>query len=52
MLNDNVKTGIVKAGCVGSGQVGLGISRADFANFLLKQDEDLSYLRKAPSISN
>lgn len=52
MLNDKVKTGTVKVGYVGSGQVGLGISRADFADFMFKQIEDRRLLRQAPSISN
>ncbi len=52
LLNDNVKTGVVKVGYVGSGQVGLGISRADLADFMLRQVEDKSYLRQAPAISN
>jgi putative NADH-flavin reductase len=52
MLNDNIKTGVFKVGYVGSGQVGLGISRADFADFMLRQVEDKRYLRQAPSISN
>jgi hypothetical protein len=52
MLNDKPKTGVVKAGYVGTGQVGLGISRADFADFMLKQVEDREYLKKAPAISD
>jgi hypothetical protein len=51
-LNDKPKTGVVKVGYVGADQVGLGISRADFADFILKQVEDRGYLKKAPAISN
>ena len=52
MLNDKPKIGVVRVGYVGTGQVGLGISRADFADFMLKQVEDRRYLRQAPAISN
>jgi len=51
-LNDKSKTSLVKVGYVGSGQVGLSISRADFADFMLKQVADRVYLKKAPAISN
>lgn len=52
MLNNNPKSGKVKAGYVGKGEVGTWISRADVADFLLKQVEDTEYLRQAPAISN
>jgi hypothetical protein len=52
MLNDKTKTGAVKVGYVGTGQVDLNISRADFADFMLKQVEDKRYLKQAPAISN
>lgn len=52
MLNNNPKSGKVKAGYVGKGEVGTWISRADVAAFLLKQVEDTEYLRQAPAISN
>lgn len=51
-LNNKPKAGTVKVGYVGSGQVGLDISRADFADFMLKQVEDKRHIRQAPSISN
>jgi uncharacterized protein YbjT (DUF2867 family) len=42
MLNNNPKSGKVKVGYVGKGEVGTWISRADLAEFL----------RQAPAISN
>jgi putative NADH-flavin reductase len=52
MLNSNPKSGKVKAGYVGKGEVGTWISRADLADFLLRQVQDTKYLRQAPAISN
>ena len=52
MLNNNPKSGKVKAGYVGKDEVGTWISRADVADFMLKQVEDTEYLRQAPAISN
>jgi putative NADH-flavin reductase len=52
MLNSNPKTGNVRVGYVGSGEVGTAISRADIANFMLKQIGDSKLIRKAPAISN
>jgi putative NADH-flavin reductase len=51
MLN-NPKSGKVKAGYISKGKVGTWISRADLADFLLKQVQDTKYLRQAPAISN
>ena len=52
MLNNNPKSGKIRAGYVGKGEVGTQISRADLAEFMLKQVEDTKYLRQAPAISN
>jgi putative NADH-flavin reductase len=52
MLNNNPKSGKVKAGYVGKNEVGTRTSRADLAGFLLKQVQDTKYLRQAPAISN
>ena len=52
MLNNNPKSGKVNVGCVGKGEVGAWISRADLAEFLLRQVQDTKYLRQAPAISN
>ncbi|MFF1924226.1 NAD(P)-dependent oxidoreductase [Streptomyces sp. NPDC058221] len=51
-LNDRPATGDVKAGHYGHGVVGLSISRADMAGFLLSQVTDETYLHSAPAISN
>ena len=52
MLNNDPKSGTVKAGYVGDGKVGTWISRADIADFMLKQLENTKYLHQAPAISN
>lgn len=52
LLNNHSKTGRVKAGYVGSGEVGTSISRADVAYFMLRQVNDTKYLHQAPAISN
>src|SRR4030043_191907 len=52
MLNNNPKSGKIRAGYVGKGEVGTQISRADLAEFMLKQIQDAKYLRQAPAISN
>jgi putative NADH-flavin reductase len=52
MLNDKPKSGKVRVGYLGKGEVGTWISRADIADFMLKQVEDTKYLRQAPAISN
>ncbi|MGD0028876.1 MAG: SDR family oxidoreductase [Candidatus Bathyarchaeia archaeon] len=51
-LNNNAKSGKVRVGYLGRGEVGSGISRADLAEFMLKQVKDTKYLREAPVISN
>jgi putative NADH-flavin reductase len=44
-LNNNPKSGKVRVGYLGKGEVGLRISRADLAEFMLKQVQDTKYLR-------
>ena len=51
-LNDQPATGDIKVGHYGQGVVGLSLSRADMAAFLLGQVTDETYLRAAPAISN
>jgi putative NADH-flavin reductase len=51
-LNNNAKSGKVRVGYLGRGEVGSRISRADLAEFMLKQVKDTTYLRQAPAISN
>ena len=50
MLVDGPRTGRVKAGYVGQG-LGPRVSRADLADFMLRQLTDDAYLRQAPAIS-
>ena len=50
-LTDAPPTGHVRVGMVGKG-TGANLSRADMAEFMLKQVDDLQHLRKAPVISN
>ncbi|MGD0450202.1 MAG: SDR family oxidoreductase [Candidatus Bathyarchaeia archaeon] len=52
ILNNKPKSGKVKAGYVGSGEVATQISRADIADFMLKQITEMKYLHEAPAISN
>jgi putative NADH-flavin reductase len=51
-LNDRKATGQIKAGYYGHGVVGLSITRADMAAFLLDQVASETYLHQAPAISN
>lgn len=51
MLVDGPRTGRVQAGYVGKG-MGMRITRADLAEFMLRAAEDGQYLRQAPAISN
>jgi putative NADH-flavin reductase len=51
-LNNKNATGQIKAGYYGHGVVGLSITRADMAAFLLDQVVNLRYLHQAPAISN
>ena len=52
MLNDKPKSGNVRTGYLGTGEVGTWISRADIADFMLQQVHDTKFLRRAPAISN
>ena len=52
ILNNKPKSGKVKAGYVGKREVATQISRADIADFMLKQITDTKYLHEAPAISN
>jgi len=46
------KTGNVKIGYPGRNELGTHISRADLADFMLKQVTDTKYIRQAPIITN
>jgi len=52
LLNNKPKSGKVRAGYLGKGEVRTWISRADIAEFMLKQVQDTKYLRQAPAINN
>lgn len=51
MLTDQPKTGSVRVGYVGQG-TGMRLSRADMADFMLREMEEKRYLRQSPVISN
>ena len=51
MLTHAPKTGRVKVGYVDKA-MGMRLSRADMAEFMLKQVQDTTYVRQAPAISN
>ena len=51
-LNNNPKSGKVRVGYLGMDEVGMRISRADLAEFMLKQVKNKKYLQKSPVISN
>lgn len=51
MLNEGPLTGNYRAGWVGV-NTGSRISRADLADFILKQTTDTTYLRQAPVVSD
>jgi uncharacterized protein YbjT (DUF2867 family) len=52
MLNDKPRSGGVRVGYLGRGEVGTWVSRADVAEFMLKQVGGTDYLRAAPAISD
>jgi putative NADH-flavin reductase len=51
-LNNSPKSGKIRVGYLGRGEVGSRISRADLADFMLKQVQSTEYLRQSPAISN
>ena len=52
ILNNGPMTGKVKAGYIGRGEVSTSTTRADIADFMLKQVRNQKYLGQAPLISN
>jgi hypothetical protein len=48
---NNPKSGKTRVGYLGREEVGTWISRADIADFMLKQIQDTKYLRRASAIS-
>lgn len=51
MLSDSPKTGVVKVGYANK-EMGMRITRADLAEFMLRQAQDKKYFGQAPAISN
>ena len=51
-LTNNPKSGGFRVGYLGKGEVGMRISRADLAEFILKQVQNTKYLQQSPVISN
>ena len=52
LLNDKPKIGNVRTGYPGRNELGTQISRADLADFMLKQVADTQYVREAPVVTN
>jgi hypothetical protein len=52
LLDNKPKTGNVKTGYPGRNKLGTRVSRADLADFMLKQVKDTEYIRQAPIITN
>jgi len=52
MLNNKPRSGKVRAGYLGRGEVASWIARADIAGFILQCVQDRKYERQAPAISN
>ena len=52
LLNNGPRSGTVKVGFMGRREVGTRVSRADIADFMLKQVQDKKCLRQAPLISS
>ena len=52
MLNNKAKSGKVRAGYLGRGEVASRIARADIAGFMLRCLQEGNYVRQAPAISN
>lgn len=51
-LNNNPKSGKVRVGYLGKNEVGLRISHADLAQFMLEQAQNTKYLQQSPVIRN
>lgn len=52
LLTNGERTGRVNVGYLGDARLGTFLSRANMADFLLRQIGDTSYLRRSPAISN
>ena len=52
ILNNNPKSGKVRVGYLGRGAVGVQLSRADMAAFILDELNNGKYIKQMPAISN
>lgn len=52
ILNNNPESYEVRAGYLGKGEVGVRISRADIAGFILKELRNGKYVRQMPALRN
>ena len=52
ILNNNPKSSKVRVGYLGKGEVGVRLSRADMAGFILDELKNKKYVRRMPAISN
>lgn len=52
MPTDKPRTGKVRVGYLGRGELGLSVSRADLAEYMLSEIADSKYLRQSPAITN
>jgi len=51
-LNNNPKSGKVRVGYLGTGEVGVQLSRADLAGFILDELQNGKYVGQMPCVSN
>jgi hypothetical protein len=52
ILNNNLKSGKIRVGYLGKDEVGVRLSRADMAGFILGEVKNPRYVRQMPAISN
>jgi putative NADH-flavin reductase len=52
ILNNNPKSSKVRVGYLGAGEVGVQLSRADMAGFILGELKNPNYIRQVPAIGN
>jgi putative NADH-flavin reductase len=52
ILNNHRKSSKVRVGYLGTGEVGVRLSRADLADFILDELKNAKYIRQMPAISN
>jgi putative NADH-flavin reductase len=52
ILNNDLKSGKIRVGYLGKGEVGARLSRADLGGFILDELKNAKYIRQMPAISN